>query len=49
MSGCVVYAIAFYLPLTNGNVHMAITGVIIGARTEEEIQEFLDNIFAERS
>ena len=41
--------IAFYLPLANGNVHMAITGEIIGARTEEDIQEFLDNIFAENT
>ncbi len=41
--------IAFYLPLTNGNIHMAITGEIIGARTEEDFQKFLDNIFTENS
>ena len=41
--------IGFYLPLTNGNIHMAIIGEIIGAHTEEDIQKFLDNIFTERS
>ena len=41
--------IAFYIPLTNKNIHMAITGEIIGAHTEEDIQKFLDNIFTERS
>ena len=41
--------IAFYIPLTNKNIHMAITGVIIRAHTKEDIQKFLDNIFTERS